>query len=132
VDTSAAVLGFAQRFDATNQVDDLDGAAGVAPRDVESANAGGEIRSWSGPARDLPTVLVDAVRALPVPLGQGAWPPSNLIRSADVQQKAVRDEELLWPAGDHEPSQVGGRDAHGLEPSSLDRDVTLRHKSKLS
>lgn len=68
----ATVLGFAQRFDATNQVDDLDGAAGVALRDVEVANPGGDIQQWTGPATDLPTALADAVATLPVPRGQAA------------------------------------------------------------
>lgn len=68
----ASVVGFAQRFDVTNQVDDLDGAAGVALRDVEIANPGGEIRRWTGPETELPTALVHAVTTLPVPRGKAA------------------------------------------------------------
>ncbi|MFL6124319.1 MAG: UvrD-helicase domain-containing protein [Actinophytocola sp.] len=66
------VLGFAQRFAATNQVDDLDGAAGVALRDAEPANPGGTVRSWRGSERDLPDALVAAINELPVPRGQAA------------------------------------------------------------
>ncbi|MFC3456446.1 UvrD-helicase domain-containing protein [Amycolatopsis speibonae] len=62
----AEVLGFAQRFDATNRVDDLDGADGVALRAAESASAGGTTDTWRGSSRALPGALVDAVRGLPV------------------------------------------------------------------
>ncbi|MEV6905703.1 UvrD-helicase domain-containing protein [Amycolatopsis sp. NPDC051071] len=62
----AEVLGFAQRFDATNRVDDLDGADGVALRAAESASAGGTTATWRGASRDLPDALVSAVRGLPV------------------------------------------------------------------
>jgi superfamily I DNA/RNA helicase len=68
----ATVLDFAQRFDATNQVDDLDGAAGVALREVEVANPGGYIQRWTGLATDFSTALVDAVTTLPTPRGQAA------------------------------------------------------------
>ncbi|GAB3710806.1 UvrD-helicase domain-containing protein [Amycolatopsis oliviviridis] len=62
----AEVLSFARRFDATNRVDDLDGADGVALRAAESASAGGTTATWNGTSRDLPGALVDAVRGLPV------------------------------------------------------------------
>lgn len=68
----ANILGFAQRFQATNNVDDLDGAEGVALRDVECANPGGETRRWRGPEADLPNALVDAVKTLPVPKDHAA------------------------------------------------------------
>jgi hypothetical protein len=68
----ANVLEFAQRFDAKSQVDDLDGGAGVALRDVELANAGGRTQYWTGTVSDLPETLVAAVRALPVPLSRTA------------------------------------------------------------
>lgn len=68
----AEVLGLAQRFDAVDEVDDLDGAAGVALRDVEIANSGGEARDWRGPERDLPGALVEAITAVPTPLGHTA------------------------------------------------------------
>lgn len=68
----ATVLDFAQRFDAANQVDDLDGAAGVALREVEPANPGGQIERWRGPDSELPKALAEAVTALPVPRGQAA------------------------------------------------------------
>ncbi|TCO53131.1 UvrD-helicase domain-containing protein [Actinocrispum wychmicini] len=68
----AEVLRFAQRFDAKNQVDDLDGGSGVALRDVELANSGGKTLYWKGSPRDLSTALVTAVHNLPVPRGQSA------------------------------------------------------------
>jgi superfamily I DNA/RNA helicase len=68
----ASVMDFALRFDATNEVDDLDGAAGVALRQAECVNTGGDVRSWRGPVGDLPAALADAVAGLPVPLGQTA------------------------------------------------------------
>jgi hypothetical protein len=68
----AEVLGFAQRFDAVNEVDDLDGAAGVALRDAEIANSGGEARDWRGSERDLPGALLEAISAVPAPLGHTA------------------------------------------------------------
>jgi superfamily I DNA/RNA helicase len=68
----AEVLGFAQRFDAVNEVDDLDGAAGVSLQNAEIANSGGEARDWRGPERDLPGALVAAIDAVPAPLGHTA------------------------------------------------------------
>jgi hypothetical protein len=68
----AEVLRFAQRFDARNQVDDLDGGSGVALRDAELANSGGQTRCWQGSPHELPAALVDAVRRLPVPLENAA------------------------------------------------------------
>jgi superfamily I DNA/RNA helicase len=74
----AAVLGFAQNFDAGNDVDDLDGAPGVNLAQVESANPGGEVHRWHGSDADLPKALVDTVTALPVPRGQTAVVTFNL------------------------------------------------------
>ncbi|PPK63736.1 AAA family ATPase [Actinokineospora auranticolor] len=68
----AAVLDFARRFDATNQVDDLDGAAGVALRDAETANPGGRTEPWTGTDSELPDALTGAIAALPVPRGRTA------------------------------------------------------------
>lgn len=68
----AKVLGFAQRFDATNQVDDLDGAAGVGLREVESANSGGKIESWRGPEAELGAALRAALAGSSVPHGRTA------------------------------------------------------------
>ncbi|MCO1581811.1 AAA family ATPase [Crossiella sp. SN42] len=68
----AEVLGFAQRFDATNQVDDLDGAAGVGLREAESANEGGEIQSWRGPEAELGPALRSALAGSTVPSGRTA------------------------------------------------------------
>ncbi|MBP2182320.1 UvrD-helicase domain-containing protein [Amycolatopsis magusensis] len=68
----AEVLAFAQRFDADNEVDDLDGASGVALLDVESVNSGGTTLSWRGPAADLGAALRTRLEQLSVPLGQTA------------------------------------------------------------
>lgn len=66
------VLSFARQFAASNQVDDLDGAAGVALRDAEHANPGGTFRSWRGSESDFPSALVATIQDLPVPKGQAA------------------------------------------------------------
>jgi hypothetical protein len=66
----AAVLDFARGFDARNQMDDLDGAPGVALGEAEVANPGGELRRWHGPEAELAAALREAVAALPVPRGQ--------------------------------------------------------------
>ena len=68
----AEVLDFAKRIDATNHVDDLDGAAGVALRQAESVNTGGTVRMWRGSPTDLPAALTAAVEELPVPRGRTA------------------------------------------------------------
>ncbi|XVS62816.1 UvrD-helicase domain-containing protein [Actinosynnema sp. CA-299493] len=66
------VLDFARRFDASNTVDDLDGATGVTLRQADTASTGGEAHVWRGGEQDLPRTLVTAVRELPVPVGQAA------------------------------------------------------------
>ncbi|WP_307796086.1 UvrD-helicase domain-containing protein [Amycolatopsis sp. 195334CR] len=68
----AGVLEFAQRFDANNQVDDLDGANGVALLDVESVNSGGTSLTWRGPRADVGAALRARLDELPVPLGRTA------------------------------------------------------------
>ncbi|GLZ36870.1 UvrD-helicase domain-containing protein [Actinokineospora sp. NBRC 105648] len=67
-----AILDFARRLDATNLVDDLDGATGVTLAQAESANPGGRREFWLGPDADLPAALLSALRGLPVPLGECA------------------------------------------------------------
>ncbi|EME65137.1 UvrD/REP helicase [Amycolatopsis decaplanina DSM 44594] len=62
----AEVLGFARRFDATNRIDDLDGADGVSLRAAESASEGGVTETWRGTSGELSDALVGAVRKLPV------------------------------------------------------------------
>ncbi|WP_229874342.1 UvrD-helicase domain-containing protein [Amycolatopsis deserti] len=66
------VLDFARGLDATNEVDDLDGGPGVVLGQVEAVNGGGECRSWSGPAAELPHALLGQIAAMPAPLGQTA------------------------------------------------------------
>ncbi|QFU91503.1 UvrD-helicase domain-containing protein [Amycolatopsis sp. YIM 10] len=66
------VLAFAQRFDANDQVDDLDGASGVALLDVESVNSGGTSLTWRGPRADVGTALRAQLDRLSVPLGRSA------------------------------------------------------------
>ncbi len=68
----AEVLGFAKLIDATNHVDDLDGAAGVALRQAESVNSGGTVRRWRGSPQDLEAALTAAIEELPVPRGRAA------------------------------------------------------------
>ncbi|MEV8436846.1 UvrD-helicase domain-containing protein [Actinosynnema sp. NPDC051121] len=80
------VLDFARRFDASNTVDDLDGAIGVTLRQADTAATGGEVRVWRGSEHDLPRALVDAVRALPVPVGRAAV---ITFRNPDAQRCAA-------------------------------------------
>ncbi|MFI5609565.1 UvrD-helicase domain-containing protein [Amycolatopsis sp. NPDC051903] len=61
----SGILDFARRIDAGNEVDDLDGAAGVVLRDVEVVNDGGRTRTWRGSRAELRAALTDAVRDLP-------------------------------------------------------------------
>lgn len=68
----AEVLGFARRFDATNRVDDLDGADGIALRAAESASEGGTTETWRGTSGELTGALVEAVRKLPARLDHSA------------------------------------------------------------
>ncbi|WP_026424408.1 UvrD-helicase domain-containing protein [Actinokineospora inagensis] len=98
----ATVLGFAQRFDAKNQVDDLDGGSGVALRDAEAVNPGGTAGSWQGTPGELPAKLVEVIRGLPVPLGQTA-----LIAFSNRQLKAC--EAILREAGIETRSLTGYR-----------------------
>ncbi|WP_116201152.1 UvrD-helicase domain-containing protein [Amycolatopsis circi] len=66
------ILDFARRITALNEVDDLDGAAGVALRDAAAVNDGGIAKSWEGTESELPNALVAAVRGLDIPLGETA------------------------------------------------------------
>ncbi|APU16306.1 MULTISPECIES: UvrD-helicase domain-containing protein [Actinoalloteichus] len=63
---SAGVVDYARKVDAVNQVDDLDGAAGFALRDVVVAHPGGRVDHWAGPDHDFDPNLVAAVRAIPI------------------------------------------------------------------
>lgn len=98
------VLSFAQRFDAMNHVDDLDGAAGVALRDAESANGGGEVRSWRGKADDLSSALLSEVDNLPAPRGESAvivFHRRDVQRCTDILNRAgVRTVSLDHFSGD--------------------------------
>jgi hypothetical protein len=91
----AAVLRFAQDFEAPNQVDDLDGAAGVALRDAEVVNSGGEIHRWRGPEGDLPASLLDEIASLPVPRGQTALIVFDH-RSLNRCHAILRDADVPW------------------------------------
>ncbi|SDZ30358.1 Part of AAA domain-containing protein [Amycolatopsis xylanica] len=89
------VLSFAQRFDATNEVDDLDGDRGIALLDAESANSGGESRTWRGSLDDLRAELPAQLKGLTVPLGQTALIVFH--RRALVQcTKLVREAGIPW------------------------------------
>ncbi|ASO21400.1 hypothetical protein AHOG_18875 [Actinoalloteichus hoggarensis] len=63
---SAEIIRYARRLDAVDQVDDLDGAAGIALRDAVVAHPGGRVDQWTGSDEDFDAGLVAAVRAVPV------------------------------------------------------------------
>ncbi|MER6666224.1 UvrD-helicase domain-containing protein [Amycolatopsis japonica] len=87
----AEVLGFARRFDATNRVDDLDGADGVALRSAESASEGGATETWRGTSGELSDALVEAVRKLPVRRDHSAlivFHHKDLRRCAEILRQA--------------------------------------------
>ncbi|WP_103350038.1 UvrD-helicase domain-containing protein [Amycolatopsis sp. CA-128772] len=87
----AEVLAFAQRFDARNEVDDLDGAAGVTLRNVEAGNAGGTTASWRGSERDLPAELTRRIAGLRDTLGQTAlivFQRQDLVRCRRILREA--------------------------------------------
>ncbi|WP_020420394.1 UvrD-helicase domain-containing protein [Amycolatopsis sp. ATCC 39116] len=86
------VLDFARGLDATNEVDDLDGGPGVVLGQVEAINSGGECRSWSGPAAELPAALLEQIATMPAPLGQTAL---IVFHHRDL----VRCRKLLHEAG---------------------------------
>ena len=65
----AELVAFARQFEARNTVDDLDGAAGVALKDVEVANPGGSHRTWQGSREALGPALTEAIAALPMDHG---------------------------------------------------------------
>lgn len=60
----ARILELAQRFDASNQVDDLDGAVGVSLREVVATLPGGTAVPWHGPRTDHQEAVLAALRAL--------------------------------------------------------------------
>lgn len=87
----AEVLRFAQRLDATNRVDDLDGADGIGLRAAESASEGGSTAAWRGTSRDLPGALVSAVRGLRVRRDHSAlivFQHKDLSRCAEILRAA--------------------------------------------
>ncbi|WP_406639594.1 UvrD-helicase domain-containing protein [Amycolatopsis sp. WGS_07] len=86
------ILDFARRIAALNEVDDLDGAAGVALRDAAAVNDGGTAKSWEGTEAELPDALAAAVRDLGVPHGEAA-----LITFSN--KDAVKCRKLLESAG---------------------------------
>ncbi|WP_409184282.1 UvrD-helicase domain-containing protein [Amycolatopsis sp. VS8301801F10] len=66
------ILDFARRIVALNEVDDLDGAAGVALRDAAAVNDGGIAKSWEGTESELSDALAATVRDLDIPHGESA------------------------------------------------------------
>jgi hypothetical protein len=86
------VLTFAQRFDARNEVDDLDGASGIALKNAEAGNTGGTAVSWHGTEAELAAELTRRIAGLTVPLGQTAL---ILFQRQDV----VRCRRILREAG---------------------------------
>ncbi|WP_086839455.1 UvrD-helicase domain-containing protein [Amycolatopsis kentuckyensis] len=86
------VLAFAQRFDARNEVDDLDGASGIALKHAEAGNTGGTAVSWRGTEAELAAELTRRIAGLTAPLGQTAL---ILFQRQDV----VRCRRILREAG---------------------------------
>ncbi|WP_410597145.1 UvrD-helicase domain-containing protein [Amycolatopsis sp. lyj-23] len=86
------VLAFAQRFDARNEVDDLDGAPAIALKNAEAGNTGGTAVSWRGTEAELAAELLRRIGELTAPLGQTAL---ILFQRQDV----VRCRRILREAG---------------------------------
>lgn len=85
------VLAFAQRFDALNEVDDLDGASGIALKHAEAGNTGGTAVSWRGTEAELAAELTRRIAALPAPLGQTAlilFQRQDLVRCRRILREA--------------------------------------------
>ncbi|ADJ47825.1 UvrD/REP helicase [Amycolatopsis mediterranei S699] len=85
------VLAFAQRFDARNEVDDLDGASGVALKNAEAGNTGGTAVSWRGTEADLAAELTRRIAGLTAPLGQTAlilFQRQDLVRCRRILREA--------------------------------------------
>ena len=61
---ASRILDLAKQYDATNQVDDLDGAPGFALREAVATLRGGDVVPWQGSRSEHEVALVDAVRAL--------------------------------------------------------------------
>ncbi|MEV6826091.1 UvrD-helicase domain-containing protein [Amycolatopsis sp. NPDC051102] len=87
----AEVLAFAQRFDARNEVDDLDGAAGITLRNAEAGNTGGTTASWRGTEGDLAAELTRRIAGLRDTLGQTAlivFQRQDLVRCRRILREA--------------------------------------------
>ncbi|KDN21656.1 UvrD-helicase domain-containing protein [Amycolatopsis rifamycinica] len=85
------VLAFAQQFDAVNEVDDLDGASGVALKNAEAGNTGGAAVSWRGTEADLAAELTRRIAGLTAPLGQTAlilFQRQDLVRCRRILREA--------------------------------------------
>ncbi|WP_243789719.1 UvrD-helicase domain-containing protein [Saccharopolyspora gloriosae] len=59
---ASRILEWAKRFDASNQVDDLDGAAGFSLREAVATLRGGEVIPWKGPKEQQADALLAALR----------------------------------------------------------------------
>ncbi len=85
------VLAFAQRFDARNEVDDLDGASGIALKHAEAGNTGGTAVSWRGTEAELAAELTRRIAGLTTPLGQTAlilFQRQDLVRCRRILREA--------------------------------------------
>jgi superfamily I DNA/RNA helicase len=85
------VLAFAQRFDALNEVDDLDGDSGIALKNAEAGNTGGTAVSWHGTEAQLAAELPRRIAELPLPLGQTAlilFQRQDLVRCRRILREA--------------------------------------------
>ncbi|MFR9732012.1 UvrD-helicase domain-containing protein [Saccharopolyspora sp. MS10] len=63
---ASRILECAKRFDASNQVDDLDGAAGFSLREAVATLRGGDVIWWTGAPEQHEEALVGALRRLDV------------------------------------------------------------------
>lgn len=61
---ASRILEVANKFEATNQVDDLDGETGVSLREVTATLRGGTTTAWKGARAEHEAALVEAVREL--------------------------------------------------------------------
>jgi len=85
------VLAFAQRFDAVDEVDDLDGESGIALKNAEAGNTGGTAVSWRGTEAELAAELTRRIAGLTAPLGQTAlilFQRQDLVRCRRILREA--------------------------------------------
>lgn len=90
---ASRILDWAKRFDASNQVDDLDGAAGFSLREAVSTLRGGEVVPWRGPPDEHEQAVVRALRGL------GEMAPDDIAVLTFGKSEAKRWRAVLRAAG---------------------------------